>query len=583
MSIIVTEGPREITGVRVPSPALQPLRSQQVDVLLDRAGSLLTHSLDLPEALGRIGNLLVPQFADWCNIFLLDEQEDKWRLVLTGHADPALEPWRDRAKSMFSAWRHSGSLTQRLLSSGEPYLLSEASDRSLRELFPDRERYEFFKSLKVQSAIYLPLELDGRPLGSLLLLVLDPERARYQREDLHAARRLATFVAAALRNAKLWGALQSELGERKRVERSLRANTAAMRTLAAGLGHDIGNLLQPLRLRLDSLSTMQLPKMAVADLKAIGGVVGYLQRLTSGLRLLAGDPSSEVSAQDLMPLASWWRDVEALMKDALPPGVALQAQIPGRLPPVRMPASALTHIVFNLVQNAGLGIHGRSHATVQIWAERLPRRRAVKIGVEDNGPGMDEETLLHCFDPFYASVKRGAPSLGLPMVRALVRRAGGEITVKSRLGEGTSFVFTVPLAERRLRPRRSTSLSRVARVTVDDSRARAAVSSAIRTAGFYEDETEGLLHGEPQIWITDLISVVNPDDLLEFVVKGTNHMVIVVGEHAAPTPHPRIHVVPELPTDDQLGRILSTFEDVPRRGPRAAGARGRVRARHTAG
>ena len=95
MSSAVTEARREVTGVRVPSPALQPLRSQQIDLLLDRASSMLTHSLDLPEALGRLGNLLVPQFADWCNIFLLDEQEDKWRLVLTGHADPALEPWRD--------------------------------------------------------------------------------------------------------------------------------------------------------------------------------------------------------------------------------------------------------------------------------------------------------------------------------------------------------------------------------------------------------------------------------------------------------------------------------------------------------
>jgi signal transduction histidine kinase len=579
MSTTVSDSAREETtsGVRVASPAFQPLRSQQVDVLLDRAGSLLTHSLDLSDALGRLGNLLVPQFADWCNIFLLDEQEDEWRLVLTGHADPALEPWRDRAKAMFSAWKNSGSLTQRLLSSGEPFLLAESNERALRELFPDRDRYEFFRSLGLRSALYLPLELDGKPLGSLLLLVLDQDRARYQREDVHAARRLATFVAAVLRNAKLWGALQSELGERKRVERSLRANTAAMRTLAAGLGHDIGNLLQPLRLRLDSLSTMQLPRMAVADLKAIGGVVGYLQRLTSGLRLLAGDPGGEISDQDLMPLANWWRDVEALMKDALPPGVSLHAEMPPRLPPVRMPASALTHVIFNLVQNAGIGTQGRSHATVKLWAERLPRRRAVRIGVEDNGPGMDEEAVLRCFDPFYASLKRGASSLGLPMVRALVRRAGGEITVKSRLGEGTSFIVTVPLAERRLRPRRSTSLSRVARLTVDDERTRERVSAALQTSGFYVDETEGLLHGEPQIWITDLLSTHSPDALLEFIVRGTNRLVIVVGGGKVPTPHPRIHVVGADADSADLNAILAKFEDTPRRGARAAGARTRSR------
>jgi signal transduction histidine kinase len=561
----------------VASPAFQPLRSQQVDLLLDRAGSLLTHSLDLPEALDRLADLLVPQFADWCNIFLLDEQEDEWRLVLTGLADPAMESSREQARTLFSGWKNSGSLTQRLLSAGEPFLLSDGTDRSLRELFPDRHRVEFFRSLGTRSALYLPLELDGKTLGSLLLLVLDRDRARYQREDLHAARRLATFVAAVLRNAKLWAALQSELGERKRIERSLRANTAAMRTLAAGLGHDIGNLLQPLRLRLDSLSTMELPRMAVADLKAIGGVVGYLQRLTSGLRLLAGDPGGEISDQDLMPLATWWRDVETLMKDALPPGVSLQADVPPRLPPVRMPASALTHVVFNLVQSAGLGTQGRSHANVRFWVERLPRRRAVRIGVEDNGPGMDEEAVLHCFDPLYASPKRSAASVGLPMVRALVRRAGGEISVTSRLGEGTSFVFTVPLAERRLRPRRTSSLARVARVTVDDAPSRSAIIASLQSSGFYVDETEGLLHGEPQVWITDLLLPDNPDEFLEFVMQAANRLVVVVGGTSVPTPHPRIHVVAGPPNDTQLQKILMTFEESPRRGPRAARARSRSR------
>jgi hypothetical protein len=214
--------------------------------------------------------------------------------------------------------------------------------------------------------------------------------------------------------------------------------------------------------------------------------------------------------------------------------------------------------------------------------ERLPRRRAVRIGVEDNGPGMDEETLLHCFDPFYASIKPGAVSVGLPLVRALVRRAGGEITVKSRIGEGTSFVFTVPLAERRMRPRRSTSLTRVARVTVDDSAARGRASATLKDAGFYVDETEGLLHGEAQLWITDLLSVVNPDDLLEFVVQGTNRLIIVVGRQSVPTPHPRIHVLPDVPDQGELRRILATFEDIPRRGPRTASGRS-ARVRHTTG
>jgi hypothetical protein len=163
------------------------------------------------------------------------------------------------------------------------------------------------------------------------------------------------------------------------------------------------------------------------------------------------------------------------------------------------------------------------------------------------------------------------------MVRALVRRAGGEISVTSRLGEGTSFVFTVPLAERRLRPRRTTSLARVSRVTVDDARSRSAVIASLQSSGFYVDETEGLLHGEPQVWITDLVSPDNPDDLLEFVMQAANRLVVVVGGAVVPTPHPRIHVVAGVADDTQLQKILMTFQESPRRGPQAARARSRSR------
>jgi signal transduction histidine kinase len=558
-------------SVRTQTPTYEPLRSQHVDALLDKAGSLLTHSLKLSEALERLGDLLVPQFADWCSLALLDEQHDEWRLVLTRTGDPALDSLREKAEGLFGAWTNSGSFSQRVLSGGQPLLVSHVSEEWLRTELSDERIVELARAMKVRSALYLPLELDGKLLGSLLLLVLGEHRAGYQEEDLRSARRLATFVAAALRNAKLWGALQIELSERRRIERSLRANVMTIRTLAAGVGHDIGNLLQPLRLRLDSLSTMRLPSMAVTDHKAIAGVVGYLQRLTSGLRLLAGDPRAALTSQDVTPLATWWRDVEAVMKDALPPGVVLECDLATRLPPARIPPAALTHIIFNLVQNAGQSVNGQSYGTVRIWAERPAKRKTLRFAVEDNGPGMDAESIRYCFDPFHdTGTRSNATRIGLPLVHALVHRAGGEIAVHSRKGEGTKFLFTLPLAERRSRPRRGSSLARVVRVTVEDEGTSKTVEDIVRGAGFYVDQTEGLLHGQPQVWITDLASASRPDELIEFVVEGESRLAVIVNAHHAPLPHPRIHVLESVVDGGGLRAVLDSYE-----APRPRRSRGR--------
>ena len=548
-----------VHGVRRPTPAYQPLRSQHVDQLLDKAGSLLTHSLDLREVLSRLGDLLVPQFADWCNVALLDEQEDEWRLVLTRHADPSLGDVRERVQAAFGRWKNTGSLTQRTLGGGKPLVVETVTEEWLEADVPHPELREIARSLRVCSLMYLPLELDGKLLGSLLLLSLDQARGPYHSEDGAAGRRLATFVAAALRNAKLWAALQDELSERRRIEKIVRAHMSTVRTLAGGLGHDIGNLLQPLRLRLDSLGTMELPRMAVADLKAISGVVAYFQRLTSGLRLLAGDPRGEITSQDITTLGPWWRDVEALMKDALPPGVVLEVSLPPRLPPARIPPAALTHIVFNLVQNAGQGVLGRSRATVRICVERVAKQKTLRISVEDNGPGMDTVTMEHCFDPFYSSVSRAKTTrLGLPLVRALVERVGGQIAVRSS-AEGTAFVFTLPLAERRVRRRRSTSLSRVARVTVADLTLARSLRDAVASQGFYVDDTEGLLHGDAQVWITDSGSIGGFEELLEFVVERPTRLVVLITNDRQQAQHPRIHVLEPAVDASRVGVILGSF------------------------
>ena len=71
---------------------------------------------------------------------------------------------------------------------------------------------------------------------------------------------------------------------------------------------------------------------------------------------------------------------------------------------------------------------------------------AVEMCVSDNGPGINEEIRKRIFEPFFTT-RSGGTGLGLAVVRAVIQAHQGEICVKSRLGQGTSFILKLPLVQ----------------------------------------------------------------------------------------------------------------------------------------
>ena len=69
----------------------------------------------------------------------------------------------------------------------------------------------------------------------------------------------------------------------------------------------------------------------------------------------------------------------------------------------------------------------------------------VGLSVTDTGCGMDKETMQHIFEPFYSTKKEKGNGLGMFITYGIVRRLGGEITVDSTEGKGTTVSITLPL------------------------------------------------------------------------------------------------------------------------------------------
>jgi signal transduction histidine kinase len=224
-----------------------------------------------------------------------------------------------------------------------------------------------------------------------------------------------------------------------------KARLATLGTLAAGLGHDVNNMLIPMEVSLDEIEHVVPPQQAEPALKSLRGTVMQLRGLVKGLRGMAVDDPAATPGQTR--LDEWWEAAAAPYTWALPRGVRLRTeglQDPS-LAPVAVPGHALMQAVFNLVQNAAEAMKARGGS---IWVEAKPGpNNTVELRVRDDGPGMDSDTLARCTEAFFTTKpKEEASGLGLALVRTAVERHGGALTIESTPGKGCACTLALPVA-----------------------------------------------------------------------------------------------------------------------------------------
>ncbi len=254
---------------------------------------------------------------------------------------------------------------------------------------------------------------------------------------------------------------------------------AAIGTLSTGLGHDMGNLLMPVRVRLDSLARMELPEEAERELEGIRTAAEYLRRLSGGLRLLALDPRATPLGEPT-PVGPWWAEAEPVFRNVLPRGVVLEARMEEAAACwVAMSRPALTQAVFNLVQNAGDALKARRGRVV---VSATMTEAQLRLTVTDDGPGMTEEVRRRCMEPFFTTKPRGiSTGLGLPLVYGLVTEAGGSVEIASVPGDGATFTLQLPLGAQPAPPPAS---RRRAAVLIGDRRLRGLVVAELKRLAY---------------------------------------------------------------------------------------------------
>jgi len=126
------------------------------------------------------------------------------------------------------------------------------------------------------------------------------------------------------------------------------------------------------------------------------------------------------------------------------PEITLEAD--ADLPPALADESYTEQVLLNLLANALR--YTPSDGQVRVWARAESQH--LLIGVTDSGTGIAPEHVPRIWDRFYRAgeTNKDGTGLGLAIVKSLVERQGGQVSAESRLGAGSTFTFTLPLAHR---------------------------------------------------------------------------------------------------------------------------------------
>ena len=422
---------------------------------LARASAELAGSLDVQSAVETVANFAVPELADWCFVEILDANGIP-RPQVVRHQDPAKVAlgWAVMIRYPIKAENQFGSMV--VARTGEPVLVPEIPPGVFEAIAHDAEHLRLLRETGFTSSVQAPLRAGGVVMGVLTLAMTAESGRRFDEADFALVCEVAARVSIALENAHLYAAERRARADAE--EARARADAARIRADEAS------------RAKSDFLAVMshefRTPLNAIAGYAELIeiGVHGpitdeqrtALSRMRTSQRHLAGLVNEVLDYARIEAGAVQYASEPVLLADVIATCEALTAPqmrekalrfvrhgVDGAV--VRADREKLRQIVLNLLSNAMKFTD--ADGTIMVTTER--RGANVALHVSDTGCGIDPDQAARVFEPFVQADYRhtrehGGVGLGLAISRDLARGMGGDVSVVSAVGIGSTFTLTLP-------------------------------------------------------------------------------------------------------------------------------------------
>jgi len=221
---------------------------------------------------------------------------------------------------------------------------------------------------------------------------------------------------------------------------------AALGRLSAGVAHEVNNpisiIAEKAGLLKDLLQMSEEPPPKEKMLELVDSVLRSADRCAGVTHRLLGFAKHMEVRREAIELDSLLIEVLGfLQKEATYRNLSVEFDFPETPPRVVSDRGQLQQVFLNIINNAFAAVEDGGR--IQIGIHEAPDDR-IEVWIADDGVGISEEHLSHIFDPFFTTKKGGGTGLGLSITYCIVQKLGGEITVQSKIGEGTRFTVMLP-------------------------------------------------------------------------------------------------------------------------------------------
>jgi signal transduction histidine kinase/putative methionine-R-sulfoxide reductase with GAF domain len=307
--------------------------------------------------------------------------------------------------------------------------------------YDERYRTEGQKFGGFRTLLGVPLLREGAAIGALVLGRSAPRVFTPQQIEL--ATTFADQAVIAIENVRLFDEIQDKS---RQLEEASQHKSQFLANMSHELRTPLNAILGYTELMADGAYGKPSEKM-----------VGILQRLEANGRHLLGlindvlDLSKIEAGQLELELSDYSvQDIAQTVRSTLEPlatdkKLAVKVEVATKMPPGRGDGRRLTQVLINLVGNA---IKFTDAGEVAIKAEA--KNGSFHVAVHDTGPGISGADQAKLFQEFQQADnaitrKKGGTGLGLAISKRIIEMHGGKIWVESQLGQGSTFIFTLPV------------------------------------------------------------------------------------------------------------------------------------------
>jgi two-component system, cell cycle sensor histidine kinase and response regulator CckA len=329
-----------------------------------------------------------------------------------------------------------------------------ALGRSVEELFADKDRQGYGE--------YLTGRKEEGHTGIIELSALQP-----------GGELLPIDVAVkeiALGETRLSIVVVRDISERKNLESQYRQaqKMEAVGRLAGGIAHDFNNLMQAI-LGYINLLDRRLP-LGDPNHEAVEQIQKSLAHASSLTRQLLAFSRKQVLKTKVLPLNAAVTDMNHLLQRLLGETIQLKMKLASPAPFIRADPGQMEQLILNLAINARdampqggtLAIETSSievHDATTLSSGRIVAGSYAVLKISDTGCGMSAEVQAHLFEPFFTTKGNGkGTGLGLCNVYGVVKQSGGDITVTTQPGCGTTFEIYLPRVDASLAEKDTTQI-----------------------------------------------------------------------------------------------------------------------------